>query len=47
MNSEEITASAIEKFKKENRRANFWFLVWCATAGLYVGTIVAIIAVTI
>lgn len=47
MNSEEIAANAIEKFNKENRRANFWFLAWCATSGLYVGTIITMLAITI
>ena len=45
MNSEEITASEIEEFKKATKRARFWYFAWCATAGFYVGTIVAIIAV--
>lgn len=47
MNSEEIAANAIEKFNKENRRANFWFFLWCATAGAFVGTIIAMVAITI
>lgn len=47
MNSEEITANAIEEFKKATKRANFWFFLWCATAGLYVGSIIAMLAITI
>lgn len=47
MNSEEITASEIEEFKKATKRANFWFLAWAATAGAFVGTIIAVLSVTI
>lgn len=47
MSNEEIAASAIERFKKENKRANFWFLLWCATAGMFAGTIIAMLATTI
>lgn len=47
MNSEEIAANAIEEFKKATKRANFWFLLWCATAGMFAGTIIAMLAITI
>ncbi len=47
MSNEEIAANAIEKFKRENRRANFWFLAWSATAGMLVGTIITMLAITI
>ncbi len=47
MNSEEITASEIEEFKKATKRANFWFLLWCATAGILAGTIIAMLAIKI
>lgn len=42
-----MSQKEIEEFKKATKRARFWYFAWCATAGFYVGTIVAIIAVAI
>ena len=36
-----------EQFEKANRRATIWFLAWSATAGAWLGTMIAVIAVAI